>query len=183
MFGAPDPLGSIVRRTHPERTPGDRYAGSVGWAQDDLQGLLRDLGVEADLVLGIVPDATAGRVVATADHMGEPLPSHAVRSWHAIGEPMLALVAVRGDEVLLAEPLVTWRGAHSTVLGHGPIMIGDRRSVGFERWLARELSRVVRTRYRRFRSCRDCGEVTPPEWWWERDVCMGCAERNHGVVF
>lgn len=40
-------------------------------------------------------------------------------------------------------------------------------------------------RHRTFRACSECGERTPPEHLFELrpPVCMGCAERNHGVIF
>lgn len=40
-------------------------------------------------------------------------------------------------------------------------------------------------RQRTYRTCCECGDRTPPEYLFDRSppLCMGCAERIHGIVF
>ena len=34
-----------------------------------------------------------------------------------------------------------------------------------------------------FQMCVECQERQPVGWMFSRTICMGCAERNHGVVY
>jgi hypothetical protein len=42
--------------------------------------------------------------------------------------------------------------------------------------------RLLKNR-RYFSRCTECGETQIKGHMWRRGICMGCAERNHGVMF
>ena len=45
------------------------------------------------------------------------------------------------------------------------------------------IRRLSETRRRRYRKCRFCKEMTPPEYRFDPDVCMGCASSEFGIVY
>lgn len=105
-------------------------------------------------------------------------------TWFGAGRPLLVLVGLDGETVRVAEPEIRWVGPHSPVLhARGVVELSrDAAKSGIGNALAAATERASAARMSRFSGCRECGQLTPPEWLQSPTLCDSCAERNHGVV-
>lgn len=101
------------------------------------------------------------------------------------GDPVEVLVRVDLHAVHVEVPAVEWHG-------HTPVLTGERRasfaageieSGAGRRRFEEAVAGARAERCARFRTCAECGRHLPPEWMHGRDLCQGCAERHHGIVY
>lgn len=101
------------------------------------------------------------------------------------GSPGDVVVHLRETSVVVAEYAGEWETPDSFVV--------KPRRVGVLRWtrlpetaLMNALSQLIKgareMRLARYRTCRFCGEATPPEWLHSDDVCQVCADQQLDVV-
>jgi hypothetical protein len=101
------------------------------------------------------------------------------------GDPPEVVVRLTQSHVIVSEYAAVW--------GTPFTLVARPRRVGVLNWkrlpetaFFNALSQLIRgareVRLSRFRTCRHCGESSPPEWLHSDDVCHGCAERSLGFV-
>src|SRR4051794_21840777 len=102
-------------------------------------------------------------------------------AWIAAGSPIAVLIGRNPEEVVVAVPVVTWRG-------QTPI-VGTVREVrhpvnqDIEQWLTHELAKAKGQRESTYMRCPRCETRVPPEWMLDDDErCQSCAEAD-GVDF
>jgi hypothetical protein len=102
--------------------------------------------------------------------------------WHVSGEPpqlMLRLVDDRSYELALVRG--QWLGHRLVLRPH------EEQFMRLEDWrtgpVAIVIEALLKRRRRSFRYCRCCRSLTPPEFLFDKDACMGCAVTYFGVVF
>jgi len=101
-----------------------------------------------------------------------------------IDEVVLTLVTTPHIGIEVAEPSVYW-DSHTPInvrLQDGSIII-DRSSVTFTDDLLTAIELISARRHLRFVACPECGVRNPPEHRMSENICHGCAQKNHGVVF
>ncbi|GAB2855024.1 hypothetical protein GCM10027026_00810 [Myroides odoratimimus subsp. xuanwuensis] len=103
--------------------------------------------------------------------------------WHVSGEPYQLTLRTLDDGVELGVPVGSWGGSHGlrwessdrrTVNGMGPEFVDAARPV---------IAALLKRRRARFRYCRYCRRLTPPEERLEVDVCYGCGSTWRGVIY
>jgi len=97
------------------------------------------------------------------------------------GDPPEVVVELTASSVIVSEFAGVWQA---------PDTLAPRpRRVGAVNWkrlpetpLLNAVSQLVRgaceMRRARYRSCRACGDLTPPEWMYGEDVCYRCAQQE-----
>jgi hypothetical protein len=101
------------------------------------------------------------------------------------GNPGEVIVRLSRSSITVWEFAVAWDGAYTQVVT--PRLIG---SVRWRRVTERAGMKAVQalieaakeSRQAKFRDCQHCSERFPPEWMYEDDVCVSCAQRRSGVV-
>ena len=101
--------------------------------------------------------------------------------WYVSGDPAQLMMRVTLTDLEVATPRGRW-------LGHQLVLVpGETATLSRTGWSASETRGVVgqllRKRRSSFSYCRYCRSLTPPELRTERDVCMDCASRWHGVIY
>ena len=103
--------------------------------------------------------------------------------------PEVVLTLVDGDwrdrNIEVARPSVYWDGPGCPVAVRnrsGSISIDPTSKSAAQEVIAAILKSRERCRAT-FRRCGECGEMNPPEHRLGEDLCHGCAQENHGLVF
>ncbi len=106
------------------------------------------------------------------------------------GDPGLVLIGIAAQGLVVAPYAAEWLGHMGTrPVMRKPVLVpwgsAGRYVLGDDMREPTDAAvrRAVHLRRRRFRRCQHCGEMTPPEYRFRPDECMGCAERVGGVVF
>jgi hypothetical protein len=102
------------------------------------------------------------------------------------GEPGEVVVRATRSSVAVHEFAVEWQSPHEAV--NRPILVGTlrwRRLDGVHALaVLRGLIAAAReSRRARYRSCRLCESLKPPESMHDEDVCQACAQRHLGVTY
>jgi len=103
--------------------------------------------------------------------------------WYVSGEPYQLALRAQDGRVELGVPVGRFAGSHelqweahdrATVDGLGPELLEAAPPL---------VAALLKRRRARFRYCRYCRGLTPPEGRFEADVCYGCASTWRGVIF
>ena len=101
-----------------------------------------------------------------------------------INEVVLTYLPTPQPFIEVAEPSVYWDS--QTPIGvrlqEGSVLI-DPSSATFSEQLFAALELISGRRHSRFVACPECGERNPPEHRMGDNICHGCAQKNHGVIF
>lgn len=102
------------------------------------------------------------------------------------GDPGEVVVRLTDSSLTVSEFAVGWDGPQTPVTQ--PVELGRLQW----QWLPGvEAMHVLRalidaarhSRRSKYRQCRMCEQVNPPEWMDDEEVCHSCAERDVGVVY
>ncbi len=103
--------------------------------------------------------------------------------WYVAGEPFQITLRPRDSGVELGIPVGQWVGAHGifweskdrrTVHGTGPQVLDAAPLV---------IAEILKRRRAKFRYCRYCRRLTPPEERLSADVCYGCGTEWRGIIY
>jgi len=111
-----------------------------------------------------------------------PVDGWAHATWFATGDPLQVLAGVDFRSLVLARPVIRWRGG-VCVITAAEVREFAREDVVFQpELLADVVEELARRSRRRFRWCRTCRAPSAPEHMLDRDECMGCGARYRGLV-
>jgi len=103
--------------------------------------------------------------------------------WFVAGEPFQLALRPNDCGVELGVPVGRWGGSHTvhwqshdrqTVYGTGQGLLDAAPAV---------VAEVLKRRRSKFRYCRYCRCLTPPEERLEANICYGCGTKWHGMVY
>lgn len=102
------------------------------------------------------------------------------------GDPGEVVVQFEGEEIVVSVFAVHWHGPHSPEIApekFASIGCSEVTKSELTSRLSPLIAKARETRRARFRQCKRCAELNPPEWMHGDSICQSCAERHLGVVY
>ena len=84
------------------------------------------------------------------------------------------------DNVTIEVLTIDWKGPHTPASTWKPGAILAASTP--EEKVQQTMQRLLKNR-RYFRLCRECQERNSVGWMLDHQICQGCAQNNHGIVF
>jgi hypothetical protein len=102
------------------------------------------------------------------------------------GDPGEVVVRLTRSSAAVSEFAVQWQGPYEPITR--PILFGSIRWRNLDSIHALMILNALilsarESRRAKYRTCRFCETVKPPEWMHADDVCQPCAEKHLGIVY